>query len=228
MPQLVAIYRSPAYSPLQHRVNDTAILDATVARLAGRGWSTTRTTELDVEQGRLPAAELYLNMCQGSLAAEQLMPLESDGAVVVNRPSSALNCHRHRLVKSLGAGGLAFPRTIIHSSAAPLPPPQQLGMLGTGEAKVWVKRGDVHAERPEDVVTVIIPAFVAPRWWEKLLHNHSGLMLKFALLRKPRIVVTNVRYHLGDHPQVMGATRRPPGVDRSTPPAPAPGRGVEH
>src|SRR5207244_10453634 len=53
-------------------------------------------------------------------------------------------------------------------------------------------------------------------------------MLKFALLRKPRIVVTNVRYHLGDHPQVMGATRRPPGVDRSTPPAPAPGRGVEH
>src|SRR2546427_2321686 len=90
-------------------------------------------------------------MCQGSLAAEQLMPLESDGAVVVNRPSSALNCHRHRLVKSLGAGGLAFPRTIIHSSAAPLPPPHQLGVLGTQQAKVWVKRGDVHAERPEDV-----------------------------------------------------------------------------
>jgi len=88
--------------------------------------------------------------------------------------------------------------------------------------------GEVEQERPEDVVTVIIPEFVAPRWWEKLLHNHSGLMLKFALLRKPRIVVTNVRYHLGDHPQVMGATRRPPGVDRSTPPAPAPGRGVEH
>src|SRR5437899_11580293 len=86
-------------------------------------------------------------MCQGSLAAEQLMPLESDGAVVVNRPSSALNCHRHRLVKSLGAGTLAFPRTIIHSRAAPLPPPQQLGVLGTQQAKVWVKRGDVHAER---------------------------------------------------------------------------------
>ena len=46
----------------------------------------TKTTELEVEHGRLPAAELYLNMCQGSLAAEQLMPLESDG-VVVDRKS---------------------------------------------------------------------------------------------------------------------------------------------
>src|SRR3989442_11229254 len=82
------------------------------------------------------------------------MPLDPDGAVVVNRPSSALNCHRHRLVKRLGAGTLAFPRTIIHSSAAPLPPPQQLGILVTQQAKVWVKRGDVHAERPEDVIAL--------------------------------------------------------------------------
>src|SRR5204862_346533 len=82
---LVAIYRSPSYSPLQHRVNDTAIMDATVARLEAQGWRAIKTTELEVEQGRLPAAPLYLNMCQGSLAAEQLMPLESDGAVVVNR-----------------------------------------------------------------------------------------------------------------------------------------------
>ena len=187
MPQLVAIYRSPAYSPLQHRVNDTAILDATVARLTGRGWDATRTTELDVEQGRLPAAELYLNMCQGSLAAEQLMPLESDGAVVVNRPSSALNCHRHRLVKSLGAGTLAFPRTIIHSSAAPLPPPQQLGILATEQAKVWVKRGDVHAERPEDVVAVplerlgtAVAAFAARGIpWVALQEHIPGPIVKF-------------------------------------------------
>src|SRR2546428_4127357 len=126
-------------------------------------------------------------MCQGPLAAEQLMPLESDGAVVVNRPSSALNCHRHRLVKSLGAGTLAFPRTIIHSSAAPLPPPQQLGMLGTGEAKVWVKRGDVHAERPEDVVAVplkrlgsAVAAFAARAIpWVALQEHVPGPIVKF-------------------------------------------------
>src|SRR5437016_9525658 len=105
---------------MQHRVNDTAILDATVAELARSGWSAVKTSEREVEQGRLPVAALYLNMCQGALAAEQLMPLESDGAVVVNRPSSALNCHRYRLVKRLGESTLSFPRTLILASSAPL------------------------------------------------------------------------------------------------------------
>jgi len=156
--QLVAIYRSPSYSPLQHGVNDTAILDATVGLLEATGWRATKTTELEVEQGRLPAAELYLNMCQGSLAAEQLMPLESDGIVVVNRPSSALNCHRYRLVRRLGDSTLPFPRTLILASSAPLPPPAQLGALGRDHQKVWIKRGDVHAERPEDVVATTLDA----------------------------------------------------------------------
>src|SRR5947208_15049806 len=91
-------------------------------------------------------------MCQGSLAAEQLMPLESDGAVVVNRPSSALSCHRYRLVKRLGDSTVPFPRTRSHASSAPLPPEGQLEALGSDHQKVWIKRGDVHAERPEDVV----------------------------------------------------------------------------
>lgn len=158
MAQLVAIYRSPSYSPQQHRVNDTAILDATVGQLEAQGWRAVKTTEREVEQGRLPAAELYLNMCQGSLAAEQLMPLESDGIVVVNRPSSALNCHRYRLVKRLGDSTLAFPRTLIHPSSAPLPPAELLRALSPDHQKVWIKRGDVHAERPEDVLATSLEA----------------------------------------------------------------------
>jgi len=154
--QLVAIYRSPSYSPLQHRVNDTAILDATVGLLEAEGWRATKTTELEVEQGRLPAAELYLNMCQGSLAAEQLMPLESDGVVVVNRPSSALNCHRYRLVRRLSDSTLPFPLTLILASSAALPPSAQLGALSPDGQKLWIKRGDVHAERPEDVVATTL------------------------------------------------------------------------
>jgi hypothetical protein len=149
--RVVAIYRNPSYSPLQHRVNDTAILDATVGELEARGWRATKTSEPEVEQGRLPVAELYLNMCQGSLAAEQLMPLESDGVVVVNRPSSALNCHRYRLVHRLATSALAFPHTIILPSSAPVPA-DELQALSPDRQKVWIKRGDVHAERPEDVV----------------------------------------------------------------------------
>jgi amino acid transporter len=59
---------------------------------------------------------------------------------------------------------------------------------------------EVEAEREDDVVTVILPEFVTSKWWEKLLHNHSGLVLKFALLGKRGVVVTNVRYHLDTDP----------------------------
>ena len=187
MAQLVAIYRSPSYSPQQHRVNDTAILDATVAQLEAQGWRAVKTTEREVEQGRLPAAELYLNMCQGSLAAEQLMPLESDGIVVVNRPSSALNCHRYRLVKRLGDSTLAFPRTLIHPSSAPLPPAEQLRALSPDHQKVWIKRGDVHAERPEDVLAtsledaaVALQAFTGRGIpWVALQEHVPGPVVKF-------------------------------------------------
>ena len=187
MAQLVAIYRSPSYSPLQHRVNDTAILDATVGLLEAEGWRATKTTEREVEQGRLPAAELYLNMCQGSLAAEQLMPLESDGIVVVNRPSSALNCHRYRLVRRLGDSTLPFPRTLILASSAPLPPPAHLSALRPDHQKVWIKRGDVHAERPEDVVATTLDglgetlrAFTARGIpWVALQEHVPGPVVKF-------------------------------------------------
>jgi len=75
MKRLVALYRSPTYSPEAHRRNDTAILDDTVVALEHRGWSVTRSGEGDVAAGRLPAAELYVNMCQGPAASERLLQL---------------------------------------------------------------------------------------------------------------------------------------------------------
>lgn len=49
-------------------------------------------------------------------------------------------------------------------------------------------------EKQLDMVTVIIPEFVARHWWESLLHNQSGLLLKLALMFTPGVVVTNIRY----------------------------------
>ena len=49
---------------------------------------------------------------------------------------------------------------------------------------------------PTDTITVILPELVASHWWEHLLHNHTALRLKAALLFHPGIVVTNVPYHL--------------------------------
>src|SRR5262249_31983989 len=56
----------------------------------------------------------------------------------------------------------------------------------------------VKDERDDDVVTLVIPEFVT-RGWTKLLHNHNGLLLKFALLFERDVVVANVRYYLGSN-----------------------------
>ena len=84
MKRLVALYRRPSYSPLQHRTNDTAILEATAAELSHAGWDVTGATESDVEGGRLPGADLYLNMCQGTKASERLSAVGVGSARVVN------------------------------------------------------------------------------------------------------------------------------------------------
>jgi len=55
---------------------------------------------------------------------------------------------------------------------------------------------DVEKERDDDVVTVILPEFVPEKWWTVLLHNQNGFLLKWALLFKKGVVLTNIRYHL--------------------------------
>src|SRR5581483_6088572 len=46
----------------------------------------------------------------------------------------------------------------------------------------------------EAVVTVVLPEFVPRHWYEHLLHNHSALGLKAALLFRPKTVVISVPY----------------------------------
>jgi hypothetical protein len=54
----------------------------------------------------------------------------------------------------------------------------------------------VRETHPKDTITVILPEYVAQRWWEHLLHNHTALRLKGALLFHPGVVVTSVPYHM--------------------------------
>ncbi|MGH9784141.1 MAG: APC family permease [Terriglobia bacterium] len=55
---------------------------------------------------------------------------------------------------------------------------------------------EVVGFRNDDVVTILLPEFVPARWWEHLLHNQNGLLLRSALTFKPNVVVTSVRRHL--------------------------------
>lgn len=55
---------------------------------------------------------------------------------------------------------------------------------------------EIEDLRQDDKVTVLLPEYVPARWWHNLLHNQTSLVLKGALLFKPRIVVTSVPTHL--------------------------------
>ena len=153
-PRLVAISRSATYSPLQHGANDTAILEATVSELERLGWSAHRFSERDVVTRALPPAELYLNMCQGPAASHALLEHEAMGHRFINRPSSVLRCHRHRLVPALAVRGIPFPATLFLSTEASLTRAQRAELASLGAGPFWLKRGGVHAERPEDVLRV--------------------------------------------------------------------------
>ncbi len=150
----IAIRRSPLYSPLQHRHNDAQILAQVCACMEAQGWVGVQIEEADIEKALPPPADLYLNMCQGPEASARLLELEREGRALVNRPSSVLRCHRHRLVPVLSESGLPFPRTVIVSTAAQSPALAALEALAGAHGRVWLKRGGVHAQSPADVQQV--------------------------------------------------------------------------
>ena len=47
-----------------------------------------------------------------------------------------------------------------------------------------------------DFVTVVFPEFVTARWYHQFLHNQTAFIIKAALIFKPKVIVTSVRYHL--------------------------------
>jgi hypothetical protein len=55
---------------------------------------------------------------------------------------------------------------------------------------------EVKKDRVRHMVTVVLPEFVPAKFWQQILHNQSGVLLKLALLFKKDIVVTNIRYLL--------------------------------
>ncbi|MGA9175113.1 MAG: amino acid permease, partial [Thermoactinomyces sp.] len=51
-------------------------------------------------------------------------------------------------------------------------------------------------EAKERQVTVLIPEFIPLKWWHRLLHNQTALMLRFVLLIRTRVVIATVPFHL--------------------------------
>jgi hypothetical protein len=55
---------------------------------------------------------------------------------------------------------------------------------------------EVSSERPNHVVTVVVPEFVPGKWYHRLLHSANGLLVKHYLSHLPGVIVSNVRYFL--------------------------------
>ena len=55
---------------------------------------------------------------------------------------------------------------------------------------------DLQCHHPDDYLTIVLPEFIPARWWQHLLHNQRALLIKGALLFRPRVVVTSVPFHL--------------------------------
>jgi len=52
-----------------------------------------------------------------------------------------------------------------------------------------------HQERDKHI-TVLIPEFIPRRWWHRLLHNQTALLIRLTLLVKKDVVVSTVPFHL--------------------------------
>lgn len=52
------------------------------------------------------------------------------------------------------------------------------------------------ATTTDEYVTVILPEFVTAKWHHQFLHNQTAFLIRTALMFKPRVIVTSVRYHL--------------------------------
>ncbi len=50
--------------------------------------------------------------------------------------------------------------------------------------------------QPNERLTIVVPQFVPEHWWHNLLHTQTAFLLRFALLSKRGIVVTEVPYQV--------------------------------
>jgi hypothetical protein len=57
--------------------------------------------------------------------------------------------------------------------------------------------GEITKKRqPNEIITIVVPQFVPHTWWHNLLHMQTATLLRFALLFKPGIVITDVPYQV--------------------------------
>jgi glutathione synthase/RimK-type ligase-like ATP-grasp enzyme len=187
MSRFLGITREAVFSP--GRVSDdSAILHAVARRLDALGHEVTVVSgEADPWPDPTGMAAVFV-MCQGSSALDRLRRWQQQGIRIINSPTAILNCQRHRTVAVLAGSDIPFPesRMLATSAIRELPP-------WVARDGAWIKRGDVHATEPDDVVFAAdagAAAEVFERFGQRgiatvLVQRHvPGTVLKFYAVRQ--------------------------------------------
>lgn len=178
--RILAVRRARLFSP-GHESDDWLVLQDTAQALAREGHLVRFMTEEEIGD-EPPQADVVLNMCQGPEANRRLRRVEDGGPLFVNRPSAALDCLRYRLLPKLSEAGIPIPAWSEIGTDAGLPSGLEAGR------QVWIKRADVHATVPEDVVCVrdgaegraVLDAFRARGLVRAIVQEHlEGTVVKF-------------------------------------------------
>ena len=151
-PLLIGVSREQTFSPGRFLEADRSILHET-ARACEAGGARVRILPPDAPREAFTGAALVFTMCQGPESLETMRWLAASRVTVINQPSAIQACYRTRMLPLLSRA--ALPRPEAREVACADPAPEALRWAEErGEAGVWVKRGDVHATRSEDVVHV--------------------------------------------------------------------------
>ena len=146
--KFTGIKRKEIYSP-NHITNDYLILMKTSEVLKELGHEVKILDEAFIETHDIDD-KIIFSMAQGQSGLLRLQSFESKGALIINSPTSALNSYRINMINMLTKAGVPFPKSIVLEDYN-----KSDGIISQfPKPKLWLKRGDVHAEHKEDVTLV--------------------------------------------------------------------------
>jgi hypothetical protein len=141
----LGIARERVYSPGKVEA-DRAILDAVADRL--RATHRVRVVSADEPLPEVTPPTAVFAMCQGPAALATLRRWEAAGVRVINSVAGIENTHRRRMLAAFERAGVRHPESRLVATREPGELPAWI------DAGAWIKRGDVHATEPDDVVQV--------------------------------------------------------------------------
>lgn len=183
MTDFLGIARERVYSPGKVE-DDRAILDAVAERL--RAEHSVAVVSADQPLPAIAAPTVVFAMCQGPAALAAMRRWEAAGVRIINSVAGVENAHRRRMLAAFARHGVPHPESVVLATDAAAPLPDWV------EAGGWLKRGDVHATEPDDVVRVAdraaaraaLAAFARRGIASACLQRHvAGTVVKFYAVR---------------------------------------------